>query len=166
MGYTSSTQPCGRSFGRATAQSNAATVCSTSTIEATGARRSKLDLSVPSPVLSSSKLPLMSTPTLPLLLPLLLLLPELLLLPLFPGPGDNGSPEWEFADKALLLAEMLRNAFFQREPASEPPEAFFVNVGGGGSGGGGGLRLLVFEEGFVLSPPSSTEPTRLVRLLS
>ena len=160
MGYTSSTQPCGRSFGRATAQSYAATVCSTSTIEATGARRSKLDLSVPSPVLSSSKLPLMSTPTLPLLLPLLLLFP------LLPGPGDNGSPEWEFADKALLLAEMLRNAFSQREPASEPPEAFFVNVGGGGSGGGGGLRLLVFEEGFVLSPPSSTEPTRLVRLLS
>ena len=153
MGYTSSTQPCGRSFGRATAQSYAATVCSTSTIEATGARRSKLDLSVPSPVLSSSK------PTLPPLLPPLLL-------PLFPGPGDNGSPEWEFADKALLLAEMLRNAFSQREPASEPPEAFFVNVGGGGSGGGGGLRLLVFEEGFVLSPPSSTEPTRLVRLLS
>lgn len=125
-------------------------------MEATGARRSKLDFTEPSPVFSSSKLPLMSTPALPRLLALLL--PLLL----YAGRvGDSGSPWEELAEDVVLLVETLRNAFFQSEPASAP-ETFLSNAGGGGTGGGAGLRLFVAFEAWM-SPPSSAEPTRWVR---
>ena len=127
-------------------------------MEATGARRSKLDFTDPSPVFSSSKLPLMSTPALPRLVTLLLPIPLLLCAG---RVGDSGSPLDELADNegALLEVETLRNAFFQSEPASAP-EVFLAEAGGGG--GGGRLRLFIALEALA-TPPSSAEPTRLAR---